>query len=74
MLAKPDGRERALKLLEETKRRDPKLVLFPEGELNAYGDALLAAGNRKEALHNAEKALEVLGREVGPRGIPRRDQ
>lgn len=97
VLAKPDGRERALKLLEETKRRDPKLVLFPEGELNAYGyqvlqagaaqhavwlfqlnvdtypnsantydslsDALLAAGNRKEALYNAEKALEVLGRD-----------
>ena len=29
----------------------------------ARDDALLAAGNRKEALHNAEKALEVLGKD-----------
>ena len=27
-------------------------------------DALLAAGNREEALHNAEKALEALGRDT----------
>ena len=101
VLAKPDGRERALQLIEATKRRDPKLVLFPEGELNAYGyqilqsgnanhavwlfqlnadtypnsantydslsDALLAAGNRTEALRNAEKALEVLG---GDKSVP----
>ena len=97
VLANPDGHERALQLIQATKRRDPKLVLFPEGELNAYGyqilqsgtanhaiwlfqlnadtypnsantydslsDALLAAGNRKEALRNAEKALEVLSRD-----------
>ena len=31
---------------------------------DSLSDALLAAGNRKEALHNAEKALEVLGRDT----------
>ena len=30
---------------------------------DSLSDALLAAGNRKEALHNAEKALEVLDRD-----------
>jgi hypothetical protein len=83
--------------MAETKRRDPKVVLFPEGEMNQFGyqilqsgaaghavwlfqlnvdtypnsantydslsDALVAAGNRKEALLNAEKALEVLERD-----------
>lgn len=97
VLAQPDGRARAQQMLADAKRRDPKLVLFPEGELNAYGyqilqsgspqhavwlfqmnvdaypnsantydslsDALLAAGNRKEALRTAEKALEVLDKD-----------
>jgi pimeloyl-ACP methyl ester carboxylesterase len=97
VLAQPDGRARAQQMLEDTKRQDPKLVLFPEGELNAYGyqilqtgspkhavwlfqmnvdaypnsanaydslsDALLAAGDRQEALRNAEKALELLDKD-----------
>ena len=37
---------------------------FASRAYDSLSDALLAAGNRKEALHNAEKALEVLGRDT----------
>jgi dienelactone hydrolase len=93
LLARPDGESTARRMFEETRKQDPKYVLFPEGELNVYGyqvlqddpnhaiwlfklnvdaypksanphdslsDAYLAAGKRKEALHHAEKALEML--------------
>jgi dienelactone hydrolase len=93
VLARPDGESTARRIFEETRKQDPKFVLFPEGELNLYGyqilqndpnhaiwlfklnvdaypksanphdslsDAYLAAGKRKEALHHAEKALEML--------------
>jgi len=93
VLARADGESTARRMFEETRKQDPKYVLFPEGELNVYGyqvlqndpnhaiwlfklnvdaypasanphdslsDAYLAAGKRKEALHHAEKALEML--------------
>jgi hypothetical protein len=93
VLARPDGEAMARRVFEETRTRDPKYILFPEGELNVYGyqvmqddpkhaiwlfklnvdayphsanphdslsDAYLAAGMRKEALHHAEKALQML--------------
>jgi tetratricopeptide (TPR) repeat protein len=93
-LTRPGGLERAWRIYDLERRRNPKLVLFPEGEMNAYGyqrlqrghpteaiqifqmnaeayprsanafdslsDAYLAAGDRKEALAAAEKALKLL--------------
>ena len=41
ILAKPDGEAAARRMFEETRKRDPKYILFPEGELNLYGYQVL---------------------------------
>jgi dienelactone hydrolase len=49
-LTTPGGVARARQVFEDSKRRDPKAVLFPEGEANLYGYSLLQAGNTKDAI------------------------
>jgi len=49
-LTQPDGVARARKMYDDARRRDPKVVLFPESEANAYGYQLLQAGNAKDAI------------------------
>lgn len=44
------GLPRALEIYNDAKRRDPKLVLFPESELNAHGYQRLQAGHPDEAV------------------------
>jgi dienelactone hydrolase len=49
-LTQPGGVERARQMFEESRRHDPKTVLFPEGEANIYGYTLLQDGNVKDAI------------------------
>jgi tetratricopeptide (TPR) repeat protein len=49
-LAAPGGVERARRLYDATRERDPALVLFPEGEMNTYGYSLLEAGKVADAI------------------------
>lgn len=44
------GIERAKQLYEESRRQDPDLVLFPEGEMNLHGYSLLQAGRARDAI------------------------
>ena len=37
VLAKPDGEPMARRMFEETRKSDPKYILFPEAEMNLYG-------------------------------------
>ena len=48
--SQPGGVEKARAIYDATKKRDPKLVLFPEAELNAYGYQLLQDGDNKNAI------------------------
>ena len=41
VLARPDGEAAARRMFEETRKSDPKYVLFPEQELNVYGYQVL---------------------------------
>ena len=41
LLETPEGAARAVAVYEEAKKKDPAVVLFPEGEVNALGYALL---------------------------------
>ncbi len=45
-LARPDGEARARQLFESSKQRDPKLILFPEAEMNLYGYQILQEDRR----------------------------
>ena len=49
-LTKPGGVDRARQIYEDSKRRDPGLVLFPETEANTYGYQLLQSGSVNEAI------------------------
>lgn len=97
-LTGPGGLDRAWRIYDvERRRRNPKVVLFPELEMNTYGyrrlqaghadeavaifrmnadayprsanacdslsEALIAAGERKDALGAAEEGLKLLGRD-----------
>jgi hypothetical protein len=46
----PAGVPAAVKLFEETRRRDPKATLFPEAQLNLLGYLHLQAGRTAEAV------------------------
>ena len=50
MRSQPGGVEKARVIYDATKKGDPKLVLFPEAELNAYGYQLLQDGDNKNAI------------------------
>jgi dienelactone hydrolase len=50
VLARPDGEARARQLLESSRLRDPKLVLFPEAEMNLYGYEILQGGSPEHAI------------------------
>ena len=49
-LNQPGSVERARQLYDEAKSRDKSVVLFPEGETNLLGYALLQDGNAKDAV------------------------
>lgn len=49
-LTAPDGIARARQIFEESRRRKPDQVLFPEGELNLHGYSLLGAGRIQDAI------------------------
>lgn len=50
LLTQPGDVEGARSMFEASRRSDPGLVLFPEGEMNLYGYSLLQAGNTKDAI------------------------
>jgi pimeloyl-ACP methyl ester carboxylesterase len=50
VLTQPGGATKARQLYDETKKRDPKLMLFPEGEANAFGYQLLQEGKTDDAI------------------------
>jgi dienelactone hydrolase len=49
-LTTPGGVENARKIFDETRRQDPKVVLFPEAEANVYGYQLLQADDLQGAI------------------------
>ena len=49
-LTAPGGIERARRIFDESRRQNPAPVLFPEGELNLHGYALLQEGRAKDAI------------------------
>lgn len=49
-LTGPGGLDRAHQIYDVEKRRDPKKVLFPESEMNAYGYQRLQARHPEEAI------------------------
>jgi dienelactone hydrolase len=49
-LEEPGGVARARRLYESTRERDPAIVLFPEGEMNTFGYALLQDGKVADAI------------------------
>ena len=50
MLTEPGGAAKARQLYDETKKKTPGVVLFPEGELNQHGYQVLQQGNAEEAI------------------------
>lgn len=50
LLTSPGGLDRAYQLYDVEKRRNPKGVLFPESEMNAYGYQRLQGGHPEEAI------------------------
>ena len=46
----PGGMERARQIFDECRKKDPGMILFPEGEANVHGYSLLQAGNTKDAI------------------------
>lgn len=46
----PGGMDRARKIFDEYRKKDPAMMLFPEGEANLHGYSLLQAGNTKDAI------------------------
>ena len=50
LLARPDGVRAARAIFDASRRDDPGLVLFPEGEMNLHGYSLLQGGNAKDAI------------------------
>jgi dienelactone hydrolase len=46
----PGGMDRARKIFDECRKKDPAMMLFPEGEANLHGYSLLQAGNTKDAI------------------------
>ena len=50
LLEDPGGAARATEYYEAAKKRDPKIVLFPESVLNAFGYGRLEAGEAAEAV------------------------
>jgi tetratricopeptide (TPR) repeat protein len=50
LLTSPGGLERAYQLYDVERRRNPKGVLFPESEMNAYGYQRLQGSHPEEAI------------------------
>jgi dienelactone hydrolase len=50
VLARPDSETRARHLFESSKQRDPKLILFPEADMNLYGYQILQEGSAEHAI------------------------
>lgn len=50
LLTSPGGLDRAYQLYDVERRRNPKGVLFPESEMNAYGYQRLQGGHPEEAI------------------------
>jgi dienelactone hydrolase len=50
LLNTPGSVARARQMFDDYRKRDPKLVLFPEGEMNLHGYSLLQAGNATDAI------------------------
>lgn len=50
LLTSPGGLDRAYQLYDVERRRNPKAVLFPESEMNAYGYRRLQGGHPEEAI------------------------
>jgi dienelactone hydrolase len=46
----PGGMVRARRIFDEWRKKDPNMMLFPEGEANVHGYSLLQAGNTKDAI------------------------
>jgi len=59
VLARPDGRARARAIIEETRRRDPQFILFPEGELNTYAYQVMQNGAPEHAIWLLELNVEA---------------
>ncbi|HJR58033.1 MAG TPA: alpha/beta fold hydrolase [Vicinamibacterales bacterium] len=49
-LTQPGGASKARQLFDDARKRNAKVVLFPEGEANAYGYQLLQSGKPEEAV------------------------
>jgi pimeloyl-ACP methyl ester carboxylesterase len=62
VVARPDGRARARAIYDDARRRTPPLVLFPEGELNAYAYDVLRGGNAEHAIWLFELNVEAYPR------------
>jgi tetratricopeptide (TPR) repeat protein len=58
-LTSPGGVTRARQIFKEQRAQNPGLVLFPEGEANLHGYALLQAGNTKDAIAVFELNVEA---------------
>ena len=63
VLARPDGESTARRMFEETRKQDPKYVLFPEGETECV--RLPGAAERPESRHLAVQAERRRLPEVG---------
>ena len=46
----PGGMDRARTIFDDCRKKDPAMILFPEGEANLHGYSLLQAGNTKDAI------------------------
>jgi dienelactone hydrolase len=46
----PGGMDRARKIFDDCRKKDPAMMLFPEAEANLHGYSLLQAGNTKDAI------------------------
>lgn len=49
-VSQPGGMDRARQIFDECRKKDPGMILFPEGEANVHGYSLLQAGNTKDAI------------------------
>jgi dienelactone hydrolase len=59
VIARPDGRTRAKAIVEDTRRRDPRFILFPEAELNAFAYQVLQGGDAEHAIWLFEMNVEA---------------
>jgi dienelactone hydrolase len=56
---RPGGMDRARQIFDECRKKDPAMILFPEGEANVHGYSLLQSGNTKDAIAMFQMNVEA---------------